>query len=95
MRFTSENSLDTKTFFWINKGNPGKMFIIFLAITFYFTSVQAMQTINGKPRKKSIVKHKKYKENVKKRNYKIFPCECINCSRCGNPRNLIKDKPDN
>lgn len=66
MKYTIENNLESKTYLEVFKRNLGKMFIVFLALVFSFTSIQAMQTKIDEPRKKKVVKQKKYKHNIRK-----------------------------
>ncbi len=56
----------TQTYFGVFKRNFVKVFSVILAIVFSLTSIQAMQTKNGKLKKKKIVKHRKYKKQTAK-----------------------------
>lgn len=64
------NQVITQTYFGVFKRNFVKVFSAILAIIFSLTSIQAMQTKNGKPKKKKVIKHRKHQIN--KRPPKIF-----------------------
>ncbi|MBX7170249.1 MAG: hypothetical protein K1X72_04775 [Pyrinomonadaceae bacterium] len=54
----------TQTYPGIFKRNFAKIIPLFLALIFSFSSIQAMQIKNGKPRKKRVSKHYKNKKKV-------------------------------
>lgn len=78
MNSTMENYLETKTYLEIFKDSFAKISILFLVLVFSFSSIQAMQTKNTKPKKKKVTKQLKYKKTVKKSNPHLY-CEVNNC----------------